>query len=334
MNQFVIAINEPKFRLASVYNVRWIASFRIAVDKLKNNYKALVKHLKFVLDNIKDFIKNKPAAFRKKVESIRDFLTNKFAMSLLFFNYDVIDLFSQESLHTQKKGATLIGMGKRKEMLLANLEKVRQLNGDQFKKYLSECSCFRFVRMANQFINNERPAKPCSSLAEYESSPFIVYKTIILKNTQLTESDGRTLQFDKISTFVESYIDDLVDEINNYLPDDELLKFDALDHSLWHLEDPQWRIPSVREVAVLFGLDADLIQAQFTKFLDDLRMDLTWWSRNKAGENSSPEYFWPAVLNNRILDTEFANLIRQVLVVPMGRYLYTVQSWPKRMKQL
>ena len=319
LNQFVKEINEPKFRLATIFDVRWISSFRIAVDKVKKHYMALVKHLDFVFDNIQMFVSGNAETierFENKVQNIKDFLTNKFALSLMHFNYDVIDLFSKESQYTQRKGATLIGMGERKKQLLKNLNDIKEHKGENFKQFLSECSCFRTQLQVNKFLQNKIPKKACADLQAFERSPYVVYKGIVAKDTKLKvpNIDRIELQFGKISAMIGPYVDELVEKVNSYMPDKELSKFDGLDQTLW-FKDDSWTTPNLKEVAQMFGVNPRLVQKQFEELIEKLRTEEHWWCENFA---SAPEFFWAAVLNRQNPGQDLADLIRKILVVPMG----------------
>ena len=318
LNEFVKEINEPKFRLATIFDVRWISSFRIAVDKVKNHYRALVKHLDFISENIDRFVSGNMETierFENKVEGIKDFLTNKFALCLMHFNYDVVDLFSKESVHTQQKGATMIGMGERKRQLIKNLNDLKEEKGETFKKFLSECSCFRLKRQVDRFLENKIPKSPCATLNDFERSNYVVYKGIVVKDTKLKVPDSATnaLQFGKLSDFIGLYIDELVAKVNSYMPDKEILIFDGLDQTLWFTSN--WRVPDIKKVAQVFGVNARLAQKQFEELVEGFRTEENWWCENFA---SAPEFFWAAVLKKKNPGQELADLIRKILVIPMG----------------
>ena len=327
LNEFMKEISEPLFRLAAVFDVRWMSSFKIAVDKLKNNYANLVKHLDFLLENIREFGGKNPEAFESKVEGIKDFMTNKYAICLMHFNYDPIELFTKESEYTQKKGSTLIGMAKRKRTLINNLEDVKQQKGVAFKKFLSESSCFRTKAQVNSFLKKPELASPCITLQKYEESKYIVYKGIILMDTELKDSND-VVQFTKVSEIIVPYIEELVKQINIYLPKDEVLKFDPLDQTTWiGYKHTRWRVPKITEIANVFGMDADLVQPQFNRLVNAMMRNpgYKWWCKNKA---SDPEHFWAAVLRRRHPGPDVAKLIRKVLAVPMGEtFLYFIQLW-------
>ena len=317
LNEFMKEISEPLFRLAAVFDVRWMSSFKIAVDKLKNNYANLVKHLDFLLENIREFGGKNPEAFESKVEGIKDFMTNKYAICLMHFNYDPIELFTKESEYTQKKGSTLIGMAKRKRTLINNLEDVKQQKGVAFKKFLSESSCFRTKAQVNSFLKKPELASPCITLQKYEESKYIVYKGIILMDTELKDSND-VVQFTKVSEIIVPYIEELVKQINIYLPKDEVLKFDPLDQTTWTgYKNTRWKVPKITEIANVFGMDADLVQPQFNRLVNAMMRNpgYKWWCKNKA---SDPEHFWAAVLRRRNPGPDVAKLIRKVLAVPMG----------------
>ena len=266
--EFLKFVNMPKFRLAAIFDVRWIASFRNAVEKVKKNINPLVGHFNFILNNLKDFVQNKRAAFRLKVQTMKDFLTNKFAMCLLHFNYDILDRFSIESVYTQRKGSSLIGAGRRKRLLIRDLKSIQSEGGKEFQKFLSKCNCFKTVRQATAFVNGRGTPRPCSGLQDYEANPFIVYDKIVLKETGLKDPVTNELKYTKISEIIGPYVDELIKQLENYLPNDELLKFDGLDQRTWRLTD--LNLPNVKDLAELFGMDKDVIQQQFNKFFNDM----------------------------------------------------------------
>ena len=71
LHEFLDFINKPTFRLNAIFNVRWIASFRNAVDKLMKHISPLVGHFDFILKNLKDFVRDKQDAFKLKVSTMK-----------------------------------------------------------------------------------------------------------------------------------------------------------------------------------------------------------------------------------------------------------------------
>ena len=270
LKEFLKAIHMPKFRLGAIFNVRWIASFRSAVAKVKNNFYPLVEHFNYILNNLNEFVKDRKDAFKLKVETMKDFLTNKFAMSLLHFNYDILDRFSVESVYTQRKGSTLIGAGRRKKKLINKLKSIKLGKGKEFENFLADCNCFWTLKQATAFVNGRGNPRPCSDLAAYERNPFIVYKNIIMKNTGLMDESTNQLKYTKLSEYMGPYVDELIQQIENYLPSDEVLKFDPLDQRVWQLT--RWKIPSIKALAEVFKMDQDLIQQQFIALVKDIML--------------------------------------------------------------
>ena len=317
LNTFVQELQEPQFRLSSIFDVRWISSFKIAIDKIRNNYFGLVSHLDHIFENVRDFTTKNFESFELKVGLMADFLGHKDAMALMYFNYDIVSRFSIESQYTQRKGATLIGMGKRRRIMIHDLKQIKQLQGPEFKSFLDSCQCFNSQAEAVSFIQTGNPVKKCSSLEEYEAHSHIVFKKTILEDTDLRHQDTDALKFTPISSLIPTYVDKLISEVNNYMPSDEIEVFDPLDQSKWQLKSTRWKIPNVRNLAKLFAMNQDLIQNQFNQFLRTMLANSRWFCNHK---NNDPAYFWSLALNNFNPGLELASFMRRILSIPMGEF--------------
>ena len=287
------------------------------MDKVKKNYYALVEHLTNILENIQDFVSGSKVqikAFEEKVELLIAFLLDKNAISLLHFNYDIIDLFSIESVYTQKKGASLIGYGSRRNQLIRNVEEIKQLKGREFKKFLSNCNCYETREEADSFLANGQAPSPCTDLDHYENSPFVTFNKNVLEDSELTDQNG-TLKFPGISGMVSTYADALVKEIKTRLPSDEVEHFNALDQTKYSLACTRWKIPNIKPLAKIFKMDENVIQKQFKDVLQLLSHNQNWFKENRKSES---HYFWGNVLNFFKPPQEFRTLVRKILSVPLG----------------
>ena len=318
--EFVKAINEPKFRLSTIFDVRWIASFKIAVEKVLKHISPLEKHLDYIVKNPKEFTKNKPAALQEKVKPLLKFLRNKNAMVVLFFNYDIVDLFATESLYAQKKGSTLIGMSQRKKSLLADLTNIKQLKGKEFLKFLDSCRCFTTLGSAQAYVKSGSSNQVCADLDQFENSPFVVYKKVILSDTELKTQETQQPEFSQLSTFVSEYVNELVSEADNWMPSDEFQVFGVLDPSKWsvNIRNRRFRVPDVRELATLFNMDPVVVQEEFRELVKRMMGMLGSCSWFRDHKKDDPIYFWAMALNKFKPGPQITLLIKKVLAVPMG----------------
>ena len=270
----------------------------------------------YIRDNVRDFTQNRRQAFQEKVESLLSFLSDKHAMALLFFNSDVVDRFSIESLNTQTKGSSLIGMSSRKSKLLKDLEEIKETNGKEFRKFLSKCRCFDDLEEAQAFIDSGNSDKVCADLRMYESSQYVVYEKVILEESGLVNSKSQTLQFRAITNFIRQYVDKLVDQVNQKMPSDEINVFNALDPKRWSRRDRgRYLYPNVKQLAELFHMDPIVIAEQFRALVIKMFANLEWFSRHRL---SDPLYFWSNALDVFKPPQELTSLVKKVMAVPLG----------------
>ena len=287
------------------------------MDKIKNNHYPLVEHLTYVKDHVKDFTQNRRQAFQEKVETLLAFMKDKNAMALLFFNSDVVDRFSFESLNSQNKGTTLIGMSSRKSKLLKVLEEIKETNGKEFRKFLSKCRCFDSLVEAQAFVGSGNSDKVCVDLRMYESSSYVVYNRVILEESGLVNSKSQTPQFTGISNMISQYVNKLIDQVNLKMPASEINVFNALDPMRWSKRDRgRYLYPNIREVATLFHMDPTVIAKQFGELVIRLYSNFEWFIRHRL---SDPIYFWSNVLAVYKPPDELTSLVKKVMAVPLGK---------------
>ena len=348
LNEHCDEIGESRFRLAQIFEVRWISSQRLAIEKVMNHYYALVTHLIKVKNNARDFVQNTKAKieqFVKKTERLIHFLTNKYAILLMHFNHDVVVAFSEESKYTQTKGSSLIGAGHRIGRFRRLMYRIQVKKGTVLNDFLSSCNCFATSKQANAFVKGTGNGRQCESLAMYEDSPFIVWKKIILKDTDLKhqpkpkKSKGKKGEagsnqnanttpapepqtiFTKISDMIYPYIDEMAKQIKETLPKDEVIAFDALDQKVWGkgikpgVTTRRPKGPNVGPLAELFNMDKDLLQQQFKDLLKKIMANKVWWCKNRESE---PNFFWSTVLNDMEPPPELSLLVRKALAIPLG----------------
>ena len=211
-------------------------------------------------------------------------------------------LLQDESLKFQNRYATLIGQSKRQAVMIGQLGMLRSFEGKSLRRFLDQCTC------GSTRTRNEK----CTDLNHYERSNYVAYKGNQLK-------DLSNDSFPKLSSFFVQYLNDILDQIYIYFPDEgqkskaklKMSSFEPFDHEGW----PTSRagiasyVPgSIKDVSNMFGVPYsntlqmdfnDLVSGILKNSLDIEHQDvignqqlsvenhLFWCKHKKAGLNYS-----------------------------------------------
>ena len=242
-----------------------------------------------------------------------------------------IFLLQGESLMFQNRYATLIGQSKRQDVMIGQLGMLRNFESKSLRAFLDQCIC------GSTRTRNEK----CTDLNHYERSNYVAYKGNQLK-------DLGDESFPKLSSFFIQYLNDILDEIYVYFPNEgqkskaklKMSAFDPFDHQRW----PTSRagvasyVPgSIKDVSNMFGVTYsntlqmdfnDLVSGILKNSLDIESQDIIgnqqlgtvnhlFWCKHKKDDHL---VFWIHVLEKfaQKLTGDLELLLRKILTVPMG----------------
>ena len=122
-------------------------------------YEKIVKHWKVLLEFLEDIIYRHASKFSPSTvadaETLLSFLRNKFALALLHFYLDNLDILATESKVFQKSGSTIITQRASKYRLQQGFMRLKTHDGFFFKKFLLSCSCHNDLAEAQKFIDGK-----------------------------------------------------------------------------------------------------------------------------------------------------------------------------------
>ena len=133
----------------------------------------------------------------------------------MVYNLDTQLAFSIQSKVFESSDASIIGMSHAKTRLENDLRDVKALKADkETQKFLSEATC-----------GDLQANIKCVTIENYERADFVVWKGIKLEN--------HVSDYDNLSEIKDAYIDDIIMNLNGYLPEIRVNDFDLFDHRLW-----------------------------------------------------------------------------------------------------
>ena len=236
----------------------------------------------------------------EKAETHLEFLMDKNAVMAMIYNIDVLRVFQEFSLIYQKQYTTLIGQQTRDEKMKSDLVNIKNGNGKILKQFLGEVKCGNV---------------PCSDIATYEATPVVNFEGKELKTIDLT-------QFPQLSTFMEGYVDAVIDQIDKYFPQSIPKRgqpakvasdiFVPLDHKKWPIDDTQKKafVPgSIQKLSNLLNIPYDqAFQNEFNQLVQKILFNTNLYCGEKKDD---PMLFWVIVL--KAYRTEMSpNLIRLI----------------------
>ena len=214
-------------------------------------------------------------------------------------------------------------MDSRKDNLIKDLKKIQNYNGPVFENFLKSTLCFQTTNDRDSYFGGKIPIrKECHTLTKFEESSFVGWHNAILEETDLTKKskneDGDVIeveQFPKSSEVLKKYIDEIIENTKYRMPKVEFGVFDALNQKKWKLTNKNFKAPKVTKLATMFQMNEVTVQEQFDKLVDEMKLQVNWWCRNK---DSFPSFFWAEAFRKFQMGNEIELLIRKILTVPSG----------------
>ena len=148
--QLLQEIGHDKFRLNSIFDVRWVSSHHRAYLKLLDHWFELVQ---FFDDMMIKYLREFSKATTDEAGRLNDFLRNKFAVAMMQYYLDILDVLMSQSKIFQTSGSTIIGQESRKQNLVDGFTKIKNLKGFYFTRFLMTANCFDNLKDAQKFID-------------------------------------------------------------------------------------------------------------------------------------------------------------------------------------
>ena len=174
---------------------------------------------------------------------------------------------------------------------------------------------------------------PCTTLQNYERSPFVFWRGLTLQSGKRTHSvsddDGKKeneKMYAPASSFMDDFFDTLVQLLEKYFPNDDLMKVaKALNQQRWPYDvnrikkDPSI-MDGLHKWPGVLGLQDEIPDMSddidhLIYILKDKR--LKWCKRHQ----SNPTSFWNLLLVKGVLTPNLKKLVERTLTIPYGRYI-------------
>ena len=327
LQAYLFRISHRQFTLARVQTIRWINSHYVQTKKVILNHKPLATHLLMIS---KDFRFDEDA--RAKASNLYKILTNKNMLATLASQLDFQELLKAQSKLYQERGETLIGQGRARKALLDRMTNLKNAGGGPWTFYLLGKSMCQDVELEElpepdgvtiNFVEGHANGLPrhCLSLDMFEHDK-VEFDGTELKGEVTTPFKVKKGNFQRYSTFRDSYLTKLIKEVESYLPSSDLVNaLSLMDIHAWPLTydeiDHQQQTEHMSYLTKWLNMPYDighawlgLIRQFYNKkgFLCAVRKDKV-----------SPKDFWQSVLiQEKFMDEDLRKFIQSILTIPFS----------------
>ena len=173
----------------------------------------------------------------------------------------------------------------------------------------------RIMQQSSQQSQDE-----CKSLTDFETMTVVYENTIIEKNNLAVIHGGRK-KYEPLSTFKDAYLDQILENIDKYLPQGKLDTFSIFDNREWGEDLPVAEIlaeseAKLKELSTMYGIAYEpAILYSWQVLLEKIKEDgYTFCSIR----NSMPVAFWMKMLNQYTINPKLQKIILASIVIPYG----------------
>lgn len=300
-------------RLTYAFTTRWAVAEDLVLARLREMLPILIIDLEAIANPNSDFNPDT----RLKATGLLNTVTSREFVIMVFLVSDLIGIVATFSRILQRAGSTVIGVYSIKQELIAALEHIRDNEtGKHLAILLSELECR--ARDTSTSFN------PCTGWRQVFSSVGVRFKRTDKYGT-LDLSDRRRGGATNIrppATLIPQMIGDLIDDINKYFPEAEVMDFEAMvpkNLNIGQMKSGQYALNEIARIARRLQ-PAKQVETldewiALTKIMAESDMLETLMTKD---DMKSPEKFWPAVLKHfgGNMGRNIKGLIRTLLVIP------------------
>ena len=199
-------------------------------------------------------------------------------------------------------------MSHAKQQMIEDMHNVASLGeGTETKKFLSEAICSDVVRNIK-----------CNTVDAYEAAGFVIWRGTKLVN--YVESE-----YELLSDVRYTYVESILDLLEQYLPEIRINDFDLLDQRLWNDEvqitnqivnEKMESIMRELKIQTPRGISFKRIGNEMFKLIKTIRQLPKWCQIFE----STPSMFWANIMRNDALtiNPTVKQIIRSALAIPAG----------------
>ena len=296
-----LAKDSPISDLNYIFEVRWIASEKRAVEKVLKGYEVFFEDLQEIKDS-EDF----DDKTRSKAAGLFKLLENKNIFIVLNFLLDILDNLAFYSEMFQRRHGLMIEQADNINDLISSIQLIGGTDGHYLKTALEKMDC-----------NGEK----CQTVSKFESCDEVKYGTIILKKVNKRSKGG--IVYPDLSSVRHHFIKSLEDELISYLPNEKMADYKIFDQRKWPEDERSIFNFRTKEIRTLWekhgmkestGIDSHDIIEPWRKMLIDITAGQNWCKF----KNAEVINFWHFYLNRAEVPFPLAKLIKTILAIPIG----------------
>ncbi len=240
-----------------------------------------------------------------RAKYLYDYFINADFLLHIFFKYDLMLLFEQESLKLQQKRGTVMGKRHFRDALLAALAEFKRSN--RFPGFSQTYHMLHEALCSEGGTTAEDEMEPCDTTERYEAAKKIIFRDVQLLVTGRTrhrhrhQGEGkqrqRNTEIPGVSTVKDEIVDELTRQMRSYFPD-EIGDFDIfLPQNLPQMldESTSHGAEEIIDLANLYNLESLTIATQWKDLLAELIADPYFIPNVNDGD---PALFWVHYLIN------------------------------------
>ena len=172
-------------------------------------------------------------------------------------------------------------------------------------------------------LSPQQSQDSCKSLRDFESK-VVVYKNVIIeKNNLVAQQVGRQKKkYDPLSLFKDQYLNEILENIDKYLPEEKLETFSIMDNRDWGTEVPIVKIlaeseAKLKELCTMFGIVYEpAVFDSWKNLLEKIKEDTFPYCYIHS---SMPAAFWMKILNSQFtIHPKLQRIIKASIVIPYG----------------
>lgn len=286
--------------LIYIFDVRWIASNYRAMRKISEMWKVLVTDLSEISQD-----NHFSQSARKKANELQSSLKGKNFLLLFNLMYDVTNELKFWSLELQRRSGLLIDFFSFKTRIVGTFFQLKNENGRYLTTFLNDAVC----------VLNINNIQPCNTVQNYDTAGLIKYQDIDLLD------DIDTMP--SLGTVRESFLDELIAELNSYFPDGNLEDFDILSpkrmpNANEEVKCRTYGIIEIRNIAKYFKIDENAVLDEWQTLLLSVVRSKNYCTIKK--EETEALVFWSELLKwpDIAWAENIEKLILTVLVLPIS----------------
>ena len=298
-NDLIGFLDGVKIHLTSIFEVRWVASEKKAVDNLIKYYKPIVRHLHKITE---DYNFNEKT--RSKAKGLLKTMYDKNFYMILHFLADILAILEETSLAFQKRYGLLIQQADNLAELVKKLELATANFNSNVLEALSSTLCGQ---------------QPCESMAKYDKHDYIHFPDLDSNIFRLVTN--RNSAYPKLSTVQYEMTKALLENVKKYFPEGRLSMYSALDPKTWPAREADVSYFRVEDIHQLYDL-VKPVGGGATK--QDVTRE---WKAMVTAIIADEEFckykknllsFWKHYLESSLVPNAMSDLVIKILSVPVG----------------